>query len=291
MGKKSIVSAVSELMKKEGFDLATASSIRTSVDIIARKSGEIFAIRVMRNIDAANMQLVEKLKEIAAFIGAKPVILGFISQNGALKPNITYRRFSIDCMHVSSIEQIGDRTTSYFASKSVGVKVLIDGTRIKALRRLKAMTDKELAHEAGISQSTLYKHEKGYSYASLAVAKALEAALGASVVTSGDVNTGNEKIKIRTKKLANTGLAAIELNNDPFGMLAKGRQKYQIGLDADMRSMEKRAIFYKEVEELIPDAYAFFISNRKKGNIKGVPVLQKHNIENMKSEEELLAAL
>jgi len=48
MRKKSIVFAVSELMKKEGFDLATASSIRTSVDMIAKKNGENFVIRVIR---------------------------------------------------------------------------------------------------------------------------------------------------------------------------------------------------------------------------------------------------
>jgi len=50
------------------------------------------------------MQLVDKLKEITAIIGAKPVLLGFVSQNSALKTKQYIQTFSIDCMHVSSIE-------------------------------------------------------------------------------------------------------------------------------------------------------------------------------------------
>jgi len=69
---------------------------------------------------------------------------------------------------------------------------------------------------------------------------------------------------------------------DKASMICFRKSKIRLWtLNADMRSMEKRALFYKEVEELTSNAYTFFISNRKKGNIN-VTVLQKHNIENMK---------
>ena len=99
------------------------------------------------------MQLVDKLKEITAIIGAKPVLLGFVSQNSALKTKQYIQTFSIDCMYVGSTEQIYCGTASYFASKLVGAKVLIDSTKIKVLRCLKTTTDKELAYEAGISRA------------------------------------------------------------------------------------------------------------------------------------------
>ena len=71
-------------------------------------------------------------------------------------------------------------------------------------------------------------------------------------------------------------------------MVAKEKNYYEISLDANSRTLAKRAMFFSAIRETFDNNYPFFLSSRKHGRIEGVPVVGKKELRVIDSEEELL---
>ncbi|MGC8676405.1 MAG: helix-turn-helix domain-containing protein [Candidatus Micrarchaeia archaeon] len=285
MRKQDLTRKIAKELAGMGFAVAEASGIRSCVDIIAQNKNTKLVIKAVRNIDAVSAEEAEMLKRVASFIGATSVIVGTNSQNGILKKGVSYFRFAIRCVNAAEVDSIADASVSYVASKAVGVKVLLNGTRLRQLRQLSGLSLGELAQLAGVSASTIYKREKGYAFVSLGTARKLEAIFGEKLALASEVEQARSDVA--RKNIGKSSVVAIELDNAPFGMLAKQNNYYAVGYESDARTMAKKALFFKSLQESLENSIPFFVSSSKK-NVEGVKAITRKQLESVRSESELL---
>ncbi len=281
-----------EIMKElesHDFALAKAEGIRSVPKIIAQRKEQRFVIKVTANIDAITEGEATVLGKIAKFLDSTPVIIGIRSQNGKLKKEVSYTRFSIECISAESIEYYLSSPKKYLASKNVSIKRSIDSTKLRQLRRIKNLTMKELAAALGVSQSTIYKYEHYSTFASDRIVRKLEDFFGEDL--SANFTTPDEREKISDeKRLGKSELKSVVLNSVPFAIVAKGRNYYTIAGEADARTTAKRAAFFREITEKFSNIYPFFLGNSY-GKIRGIPIVPKKQISELNSEEELLSLI
>jgi predicted transcriptional regulator len=147
------------------------------------------------------------------------------------------------------------------------------------------MKMEELARRSKLSKTTLYKHERSNDYAAIGTIYRLETVLNGSI-KSEDV-LKSRRISIRFNELAGTGMQALHLDKAPFDIVAKKKNYYEISLDANIRTLVKRAALFKEIKEAFENNYPFFI-NERGGKIEGVPAIKKKELMRAGSEEDLL---
>ncbi len=286
MDKAQLQKEVAKALEADGFKAVSTQGIRSHVDIVAQKRGEKVMVKIVRNIDAITKEEAETLYRAAKFLDSRPVVAGLVSHNGKLEKGMRYSRFSIECFEASDLVSMLE-STHYVASKSCGVKVLVDGLRIKKLRKLKGLSMRELAQEAHISASAIYKHERSCSFASLELAQGLESVLGSSITLNVEIEKNGPETKPRL--LGSSTVKFITLNNSPFGMLAKGNNYYPVGFESDARTMQKKALFFKDLRNSFENNFPFFVSKHERAkDIDGIRVVPEKRLSGISSEDELL---
>ncbi len=285
MEKEELVKKITKSLDDENFQVVVTKGVRSNVDIIAKRKEQKVMLKVVKNVDAVNRNEANNLYKLAFLMGSKPIIVGLVSQNGRLNENTYYSRFSIQCVEADALPAALSQDLEYFASKNCSIKVFVDSKRLRTLRKLKGLTRSELAKEANVSLSTIYKHETSYGFASKDVVEAIEKVLGAGIKMH---EAGEEEPKqIKTNSLGRSNVKFAKLDNMPFGMIAKEKNYYPIGLDSDSRTMRKKALLFKALKNSFDDNFPFFVS-RKEGRIEGIRVVEKSKLYSISSEEDLL---
>ncbi len=287
MKRKPVLKEAESELGSNGYATVLAGNMRTCADIFAQKKGEKLAIKVVRNIDSVSEREASVLYKLSRFINAEPIIVGAVSRNGRLRHGISYDRFSVRCVSAETLSNLSE-SQCHPASKAFGVKVRISGAKLRSLRKLGNLSITELARRAGLSKHTLYKHERADSYASMATVSRLEIALKEPI--RADAEEESARAQMRTGRLAKTGILAITLNSAPFDIVAKNKNYYEISLEADLRTLVKRAELFRLMRENFEGNYPFFISGRKR-SIGGIPAIRKKELMAFASEEELLNAV
>ncbi|MCL5239264.1 MAG: helix-turn-helix domain-containing protein [Candidatus Marsarchaeota archaeon] len=273
-------------LSSSGFATVLASNMHTFVDLFAEGPGGKFIIKAVRNIDSITKKEAVALSRLSQFMGAEPLVVGEASKKSKLERGVSYYRFSIRCISPEMLAEVASGDRTLVASKSVGIKVKIEGSRLHALRKMSGMSVTELARRVSVSSSTLYKHEKETDYASIATVSRLERVLG--TVRADESAGNNSKEQPKAGLLENTGLRALRLMHPPFDIVAKDRNYFEISLDANFRTLVKRAELFNAIRDTFQNNYPFFISSKKKGKVMGVPIVGKNDMKTVESEEELL---
>jgi len=285
MKRERIIKESEEELSASGYSTVLTGNMHSCADLFAQGKGSKFIIKIVYNIDSVSRKEALDLYKMSRFLDAEPIILGEVSKNGRLKSNVVYSRFSVMCMSHETLAQVPSYKTNYIASKTFGVKTRINGPQLKSLRKLSDMTVTDLAKRTGISKYTLYKHEKTDDYASLHTVERIEAVLHESIKAEGHLES--KRGELLTSKLASTGIHAITLDNAPFDIIAKSKNYYEISLDANIRTLIKRAGLFKLIKESFENNYPFFIGDGRK-SLEGIPVIRKKELASLGSEEELL---
>ncbi len=289
MKKDRAMKQVAELLEDSGYSLVIIRNMHTCMDILAKRLDRKFVIKVVYNVDSASREEADTLNKVASFMDAEPLIVGSVSKRNKLAEGVDYNRFSVRCVSINSMDRIASNLPSLTASKSIGVTALVDGAKLRYLRKLNNMTRSKLSRSAKISKDTIYMHESQGGYAAIRTIEQIERVLNGTI-TASEQNV-RSTAKVGATKLANTGIKAIKLSNAPFDIIAKSSNYYEISGDANIRTMVKRAEFFKTVRESFEDNYPFFLSKNKKGRLHGVPVLNKKDLKRISSEHELLEEL
>jgi putative transcriptional regulator len=287
MKREHIIKEAEHELSASGYATVLASNMHTFADVFAEGKGRKFIIKAVHNIDSITRKEASALSKLSQFVGAEPLVVGQVSKNNKLRSNISYYRFSIRCISPEMLANLTSNEPNFLASKSVGVKVRIDGSRLRKLREMSNTKVSDLAREAQISKSTLYKHEHEVNYAAIRTVVKLESILNDSIKSEeGELRSKRPSLKF--EEFARTGMQALQLNNGPFDIVAKKKNYYEISLDANARTLIKRASLFKAIRETFESNYPFFLSKKGKGKIRGVPVINKDEVLNVDSEDELL---
>ena len=269
-----------------GYSTVLVQNMHSCADIFAERKGKKLAIKVVHNIDSVTRKEAETLQKLSRFLDAEPLILASVSKNRSLDPRIEHYRFGVRCIHPSLLPDIDYNEPRLFASKAVSAKVRIDSDRLRALRKTSSMNLAELAAETRISKATLYKHEENDAYASLQTVSRLEKALGGQIA-AGDL-TENKTAELPMRWFVKTGMRSLRLEIAPFDIVAKKKNYYEIGLQANARTMIKRAALFKAMKDTFEGNFPFFINDKKSGRVAGMPSVGRKELAKVGSEEELL---
>ncbi len=286
MKRERVVSEASRELRSSGYATVLASNMHTCADVFAQRKGQKFVIKIVYNIDSVTKKEASALSKLSQFLDSEPLIVGSISKAGILKSGVSYQRFSIRCISPTTLAHLDSEETNLVASKSVGIKVMINGTRLRNLRKVSNMGIADLAETAHVSKSTIYKHEKSGGYAAISTAVRIENVLSEPIRLESVPES--RKIKLHANELAKTGMISIHAERAPFDIVAKNKNYYEISLDANIRTLIKRAFLYTSIRETFEGNYPFFISEKKSGKIKGVPLIRKKDLMNADSEDRLL---
>ncbi len=287
MKRAGIIKEAERELSSGGYATVLAGNMHTFADVFAERMGRKFIIKAVYNIDSVTRKEAEALSKLSQFMGAEPLVLGRVSKSNKLKNNVSYYRFSIRCISPDSLPALASGNPDLIASKSVGLKVKIDESRLRELRKIGNKRLADLAKEAKISRSTLYKHERHSSYAAIGTVSRLERILNGSIRSESEL-LEIRKVTLDSIELESTGMQALRLHSAPFDIVAKKKNYYEISLDANSRTLAKRAAFFSAIRETFDNNYPFFLSSRKHGKIEGVPVVEKKEMRIIDSEEELL---
>ncbi|MGC8662711.1 MAG: helix-turn-helix domain-containing protein [Candidatus Micrarchaeia archaeon] len=286
--KEKITKEVKDVLEKNGYQYVEIEGIRSCIDFMAEKKERKFVIKVVKNIDALENSQVSELKKIAQFIKAEPVVVGETSRNGVLKRNVTYKRIFIECVTVDGLESKMDWIEQPIAAKSVGEKIHIDGTKFRNIRKLSNMSAEEIAKLVGVSKSTIYRYERDYAYASLAVLKKLENVFNEEFIFKE--KRAGEIISSGTKTFGKAKLETIRTKSMPFSMMTKGKiNYYEVSLKADARTLKKRAKILKKIKNTFDNNYPFFVIDNGDSKIFGLPAIAFKNFRKIDSEVDLLS--
>lgn len=287
MKRERIIKEAEHELSSSGYATVLASNMHTFADVFAEGRGGKYIIKAVRNIDSVTRKEARALSRLSQFVGAEPLVVGLMSKNNRLKNNINYYRFSIRCITPEMLSSLSADEPDYIASKSVGVKVMVDGSKLRRLREMSNTNVSELARKARLSRSTLYKHEQRVNYAAIGTVQKLEKILDESILYAEKESQSN-RLALRPKEFARTGMQSLQLNSGPFDIVAKNRNYYEISLDANTRTLIKRAALFKAIRETFESNYPFFLSAKRKGKLRGVPVLGENEVQRVESEEQLL---
>jgi putative transcriptional regulator len=287
MKKESIARLVERELEASGYATVMASNMHTCADAIAARGGQKFIIKIAHNIDSVTRKEAGALSRLAKFLDAEPIILGSVAGRKPLKDNVSRYRFDVICVSAGALESLLHGGTKLLASKSFGAKAQIDSARLRSLRKLSNMRVSDLAKKTGLSESTLYKHEEAQSYAAVGTLLKIERALNDKVSAEWHQPSGTPQ-RPRVTTFGKTGLQALELRSAPFDIVAKERNYFEISFEANFRTLAKRATFFNAIRETFENNYPFFLSESRKGKVRGIPMLSKKGLSEVRSEDELL---
>jgi putative transcriptional regulator len=256
MKKESIARLAERELKASGYTTVLASNMHTCADVIAARGGQKFIIKISSNIDSVTRKEAGALFKLAKFLDAEPVILGSVAGRKPLKDNVSRYRFDVICVSAGALESLLHGGTKLLASKSFGAKAQIDSARLRSLRKLSNMRVSDLA-----------KNEK------------------VSVEWHQPPTTSQ---KPRSTTFGKTGLQALELHSAPFDIVAKEKNYFEISFEANFRTLAKRAAFFNAIRETFENNYPFFLSESRKGKVRGIPMLSRKELSEVRSEDELL---
>ena len=290
MKKSELVKKAAGELSSGGFATVFAGNMHTLVDVLAERRGRKLAIKAVTNIDSVTQEEAKELEKLARFLGAEPIILGVCSKNGVLNGSASYNRFSLKCIPIDMLPKIASNRPGLVASKSLGLKVAIDGAKLSRLIKLMDIGVPELSRKVNVSKSMLYKHEHGYLYASSTIVAKLESTLHGSIRPEEEPQQ-EAKQCLRQSRFANMKMQTLRLRFAPFNMVAKSRNLYEVSFDANERTMVKRAELFSAIHDTFDNNYPFFVSEKKSGRVRGVPVVRRRELMMQESESGLLDLL
>ncbi len=286
MQRERLLKQVKKIVERSDYLQVFIENVRSAVDLIAERKGRKIVAKIVKNIDSVSEEAATELSSFANFIGAKPVIIGEFSSNGKLKDDFVYSRFSIDCVSIEGFEDMISELPQPKAAKSVGAKIKINGSKLRAIRSINNMSAKELAKKIGVSSNSIYRYEEKSPYASLEVVKKINNLFKERIELNAYEDT-SQKVEVTT--FTNIKLSAIITSSMPFDLVAKGNVNYyEVCTENDMRTLIKRAKVMKEIKETFENNYPFFVIESKREEIIGLPVISKKVLNEINSENKLL---
>ncbi len=289
MKKVNLAKKICDWLEEIGYRAVLIEGMHSSIDILAQGKNNTLAIKSIYNIDSINAQTIDDLNKIAALFGAEPMVIGVLSNNGLMGKDMVYERFGVKCFSYDAFKLALSGAYPVIASKSVGAKISIDGTKLKYLRKLNNLTAAKLATMLGVSKDTIYHHEKSGGYLAKKTVEKAENIFGERFRFEESTI-----LKYNVKYNAFTGIKmhSARVISAPFNIIAKKNNIYEISeLHANSRTLAKRAEILKDFANTFQGNYPFFIGKSNSKSLHGLSIISRKRLELIESEGELLDSI
>ena len=188
----------------------------TAYDLIARKGGERYVIKVLYNIDTFRSEVAREMISISKAIDAGAVVIGRRSSVGELEQGVMYFRHDVPILSLESFEDYVDGNKPVIFSGPGGYYMPIDGERMRRLRESLGYSIGHVSSRAGISRRSVSLYEAG-SAATVEVAEKIESLLNDGIGREIDIL----QITRNSKSESSTGDMADSFLREVFNLIQK----------------------------------------------------------------------
>ncbi len=285
MQKRPIAERAARLIERDGFASVRTGDLHAFFDVIAEKHGRLYVIKFMENIDALAPAEAEALKKFGDFFDGTALVVGRKCKGESIRSGTAFTRHGVACVSIDAMEEALYGRMPRRARRFIADDLEINGSELQRLRRLYGLSLRELGDRVGLSKDSIHRYESGSESITRGSMARLE-----EFFVQGLERPREEagQTHARYGAFLNTDMKSMRLDRDPFSSVVKGRSRYEIGREANYRTMRKWAGLYMAINEMLGDL-PFFVSAKKRPrrSIRGVPVLSRSEMERAEGEREL----
>jgi putative transcriptional regulator len=181
--RATLLARVRDVLTQAGFYLSADAAMRPlAFDIVARRDGQLFIVKVLTNVDGLSEPVANELRTIAQFLDAVPLVVGERSSSRELEHGAVYLRYGVRIVtHDTLAEYLQDGVEPLVYAAPGGFYVNLDGERLRTLREERGLSLGDLAQAAGVSRRAIGMYEEGMG-AMVEVAQRLEEFLDEALV-------------------------------------------------------------------------------------------------------------
>ncbi|HQT44437.1 MAG TPA: hypothetical protein PLO51_00505, partial [Candidatus Micrarchaeota archaeon] len=106
MDREALLKAAAARLGSLGFDVFSSSEIGGCFDIACRKSGSLYLIKALSNIDSLDSASAQQLEAVSQVLGAACLVIGERSKSYVLEDDVAYERHGILACTVGTMESI-----------------------------------------------------------------------------------------------------------------------------------------------------------------------------------------
>lgn len=303
--------AITELYRnlvRRGFTVSDPGlSGLVSFDMIARRDGEIFIIKILHNIDTFRESNSRELVHFSRAIEAVCVVIGKKASNGNLEDGVVYFRHRIPILTIMTLLDYIDGSKPFVYSGPGGYYVSIDGEKLHEKRETSGYSIGYVSGKIGISRRSISLYEAG-SGATIDVFLKLERMFGADITNDLDLNTELRKVQAAegieelvddfTKQifssLSSIGIGMLNFRRTPFDALLTAEMRSIVLLDLvkDALIQASRIDSMKNIADVI-DNESIIVPRSKtdRDSIHGCPVVSLEDLAKIREPEDLLSLI
>ncbi len=287
MYKSRKMKEVLKLVEDNSFSTVEAYKFHTCFDIMAQKDGKRIMIKFEKNIDGLQKSDANALHMLETFLDSQALVIGKNYKGKKLEDGTIFKRYGIGCISESTLGYLMEGRGLNNAKRFKKDVKTIDGLALRRLRKLVDSSMRELGEAIGISKDSIYRYEKGREDITAENLSKLENFFRSRLSYPKNNAHREKQYGFTETRLAGTQLLLFE--TDPFTLILKGLSIYEAGREANSRTMEKWADFYKNINKAFGD-YPFFLSSKplKKASRNGIPVVTMKELEMVGEESKLM---
>ncbi len=284
--REHIIQKVSEELADEGFAQLRCVGMHSCFDIAARR-GFLLLVKILENIDALGREEARDLRNIAAMLMGSSFLVGERAKELVLEDGVVYERYEIPAGNLDTFKMIIEEDFPK-VKKYRKFLVEIDGEKMARMRNERGLSLEELARISKISKETLYRYEHGKTKASEEHVKIIESVFHAEMRRAVSPFVRSPAVHERTV-LSKLGFESVRARSAPFDLVAKEEaEKVVAGEQADRRTLAKRAGVYQKISDVLQSHSCFILSESKRDEIMGVPVVRKNELAELRKARELI---
>ncbi|HLC51471.1 MAG TPA: hypothetical protein VJH90_03830 [archaeon] len=266
---------------------------------IAAKEKNILILKVLLNVDSFLENHAKDLKIISHGLGANTVVIGKQTRFERLKEGVVYERFDIPTLSVETFRSIIENKIypEVFRDRG-GSYVRIDSEAMRAARKKKGLSQRELGEMLSVNKKTVYEHEREELRMFLETARNLERVLEARLIRNDSLSRsyaehGNPKDRLESsvgKALQRIGFQADYAGSSPFDILAISDDIVLSTVIREERIFIRKAEQLNSFSELIRRPRIAIAENSRERDILGVPVIDRKDLTGLNKRDFLKIA-
>jgi len=160
-----IIEKINFILKKANFETFLLDNFyekknKFCFDLLAKKQGTIFSVKIFSNIDNLNTDLVNDIKSLSLLLKSKPLLIGLRNRYQNLEDNAVYMRYGLPFISINTFEKIIENDEyPYILARRGGGIIFLDGQLMKLKRESEAISRKELSEKLGVTKRTVCAYE------------------------------------------------------------------------------------------------------------------------------------
>ena len=283
--KKDLIDRIAVYLLKEGFTVKSLTG--SCFDLLARKQENILIIKVLEDANSVSRQYVDEMDNVAAYIGATPLIIAEKAGN-KLEDNVLYTRFGMYTLNFFTLASSIKNKFPFIKRTQAGLTAYIDGNKLKKKREELGYSLNSLSKKIGVTKRMIIRYENEDSEITINKAMKIYSIFGGEVFNEIDIFSSKHMMESKdksdfSKKYIDLGFEARDTKKTPFDIIARKDNELILTEIGDKARPD-----FPSLSKLL-DADNLVIFKKKKP--KGIPSMTKKEFMDFEKANELVKFL